>query len=76
MFNTELYAKAVKKITDKYLLANIVSIRTRQLINGADPLVDPEDMEPMDIALKEISEGMIEPKKADIFSTEEDIFSS
>jgi len=35
----------------------------RQIINGSDPLVEVEDMSPMDIALKEIAEGMIEPRK-------------
>lgn len=59
MFNTRLYALAAEKIEEKYLLTNLVAMRTRQLINGSDPLVDPEDLKPMDIALKEIVEGMI-----------------
>ncbi len=74
MFNTELYQKATEKIPEKYLLANLVTIRMRQLINGADPMVDPEDLKPLDIALKEIIEGMIEPRKAETVMTGEEIF--
>ncbi len=71
MFNTELFLLASKKITHKYLLTNVVSMRTRQIINGAEPLVEAEGMEPMDIALKEIAEGMIEPRKEEIATGEE-----
>ena len=74
MFNTELYRKAAEIIPEKYLLANIVTIRMRQLINGADPMVDPEDLKPLDIALKEITEGMIEPRKAEPVMTGEEFF--
>ena len=71
MFNREYYIKATEKIPEKYLLANIVSMRMRQLINGADPLVEDEGMAPIDIALKEIAEGMIEPRKEEIPSGDE-----
>jgi len=63
MFDPVLYNEAVKKVPKKYLLANLVSMRMRQIINGSDPLVEVEDMSPMDIALKEIAEGVIEPRK-------------
>lgn len=70
MFNTQLYAEAAAKIDEKYLLANLVSMRIRQLVNGADPLVDPEDLKPMDIALKEIAEGLISVREPDGVSEE------
>lgn len=70
MFNTELYAQAQEKITEKYLLTNIVSMRARQLINGADPLVDTEDMSPMDVALKEIIEGLISVREPEAMDEE------
>ena len=70
MFNTSLYAQAHEKIKEKYLLTNIVAMRTRQLINGAEPLVDAEDMGPMDIALKEIIEGQVSVRKPEVVDEE------
>lgn len=66
MFNSDLYNEAFKVISKKYLLASMVAMRVRQLQQGADPLVEPEDLHPIDIALKEIAEGMIEPRKEEI----------
>lgn len=75
MFDNEFYSEAARKVPQKYLLANLVSMRMRQLINGADPLVEAEEgMRPMDIALKEIAEGMIEPRKLEEQPSGEDIF--
>ena len=71
MFNRELYSQAMKKIPEKYLMANVVTMRMRQLMEGGDPLVDPEDMLMIDIALKEIAEGLIEPHKEEIPSGED-----
>jgi len=73
MFNPDLYNAAVKQVPQKYLLTNLVSMRMRQLIQGADPLVEAGDMPPIDIALKEIAEGMIEPRKLEA-ATGEEIF--
>ncbi|MBI5814002.1 MAG: DNA-directed RNA polymerase subunit omega [Nitrospinae bacterium] len=66
MFNPELYNKALQKVPQKYLLANLIAMRMRQLIKGDPPMLDPEDMKPIDVALKEISEGLIEPRKEEI----------
>ena len=74
MFNQELFAKALIKVPEKYLLVNLAAMRTRQLIHGADPLVDPEDLLPLDIALKEICADMISIGPAEE-TVEEDIFS-
>jgi len=73
MFNPDLYNKALGKVPEKYLLANLVAMRMRQLIKGDPPMLDPEDMKPMDVALKEIAEGLIEPRKEEI-PTGGDIF--
>jgi DNA-directed RNA polymerase omega subunit len=72
MFNTKDYAIASTKVTHKYLLTNLVSMRIRQLNEGATPLVDPEDMKPIDIALKEIAEGLISYTEA-VEETEETV---
>lgn len=71
MFDTYLYGQAQKKITHKYLLANVVTMRMSQLMEGADPLVDSENMLPINIALKEIAEGLIEPHREEITSGED-----
>ncbi|MBF0171218.1 MAG: DNA-directed RNA polymerase subunit omega [Nitrospinae bacterium] len=60
MFNTELYAAAAAKIPEKYLLTNLVSMRARQIQDRtSDPMIDPTDLSPIDIALKEIAEGLL-----------------
>ncbi len=59
MFNTALYASALEKVSQKYLLTKIVAMRTRQLDEGAEPLVDSEGMSSMDVALLEITNGFI-----------------
>jgi DNA-directed RNA polymerase subunit K/omega len=71
MFDTYLYSLAAKKITHKYLLANVVTMRMSQLKEGADPLIESEGMAQIDIALKEIAEGLIEPYKEEITSGED-----
>lgn len=73
MFSLELYTAASKKVPQRYLLANLVTMRVRQLARGADPLVDPEDMQVVDVALKEIATGMVEPRK-EVTPTSEDLF--
>jgi len=73
MFSTELYAEALTKVPEKYLLVSLVARRSRQLIQGADPLVDPEDLKPIDIALKEVCAEMITIEPSETV-TEEDLF--
>ncbi|MBI4827425.1 MAG: DNA-directed RNA polymerase subunit omega [Nitrospinae bacterium] len=73
MFSLELFTAASKKVPQRYLLANLVTMRVRQLTRGADPLVDPEDMQVVDVALKEIATGMVEPRK-EVVPTSEDLF--
>lgn len=62
MFNSHYYNLAEKKISERYLLVNILAKRIRQLKKGADPLVAVEEgnsISEADIALKEIAEGKI-----------------
>lgn len=73
MFDSRYLNDALKVVPQKYLLSKVITMRIRQLINGADPLVEHEGLEPLDIALKEISEGMIAPRKEEI-PTGEDLF--
>ncbi len=73
MFDSRYLNEALEVVPQKYLLAKLVTMRMRQLIDGADPLVDAEGLEHIDTALKEISEGMIAPHKEEI-PTGEDLF--
>ncbi len=73
MFDSNLFAVALKKVGHKYLLANLVTMRVRQLAHGAEPLVEAEGMTAIDIALKEITEGMIEMRAPET-TTSEDLF--
>lgn len=75
MFDSELYIQASEKVPQKYLLANLVSMRIRQLSEGADPLVEHEGLSYINIALKEISEEMIRPRtKDEEITTGEELF--
>lgn len=59
----EIAAKALKRLQDdRYLLANIVFERVKELGNGAKPLVDMDVKihKLPDIAMREIAEGKIE----------------
>ena len=50
----------MQRVTNPELLVNIVSRRVRQLASGHRPLTQIDaKMDPMEIALKEISEGKI-----------------
>lgn len=58
----QLTAEALKYTNNnRYLLATAVSKRVEQLLNGAKPLVDKDitKIEPTNIALEEISKGLI-----------------
>ena len=59
--NSELLKQAHEKVKSTPVLVNLVSKRTRELINGAKPLVRPEslDIDKCDIALQEIAEGKL-----------------
>ena len=73
MFNMDLFRDANLKIRESFLLCNTVIQRVRQLHEGADPLVENENMSLVDIALKEIALGKIETRQEDI-TTEQDLF--
>jgi len=59
--NMEYVDKAREKIPNPPMLVNLVSMRTRQLIAGARPMVKPDHPEQdyHDIVLKEIVEGKL-----------------
>lgn len=59
--DTELLKKAQKRIPSIPVLVNLVSRRTKQLIDGDKPLVRPESPmeDKVDTALREVAEGKL-----------------
>ena len=59
--NMDYLKIAEEKISNTQVLVNLISYRTRQLNNGARPMVkrDHAEMDNHDIVLKEISEGLL-----------------
>ena len=48
-----------EKVDSRYTLVAEASKRARQLVDGAQPLVDPKDMKPLKIAIEEINRGLL-----------------
>ena len=46
-------------VDSRYTLVVEASKRARQLVDGAQPLVDPKDMKPLKIAIEEINRGLL-----------------
>ena len=57
--NDLLLEKAREKIEDPKLLSILASRRARQLARGARPMIKTDVKEYLDIALLEISEGLL-----------------
>ncbi len=48
-----------EKVDCRYTLVVEASKRARQLLGGAQPMVDPKDMKPLQIAVDEINRGLL-----------------
>ena len=48
-----------EKVDSRYTLVVEASKLARQLVDGAQPLVDPKDMKPLKIAIEEINRGLL-----------------
>jgi DNA-directed RNA polymerase subunit omega len=55
----------LEHVDNRFELVKLASRRARQLANGKDPLVDPENDKPTVIALREIAEGLIDEQILD-----------
>lgn len=59
--------KTIEEITDsRYALVMLVSKRSRELVDGSNPLIDTDFKKPVSIAIEEAVEGAI------TFATEEE----
>ncbi len=62
----QINAKALERVDyDRYLLSQAVAKRVNQLLNGEKPLVElpKKNMQPTEIAILEIAEGLIKVKE-------------
>jgi len=61
----EINAKALERVDyDRYLLSVAVAKRVKELLNGAKPLVEVKgNIQPTEIAIMEIAEGLIQVKE-------------
>lgn len=48
-----------EKVDCRYTLVVEASKRARQLLAGAQPLIDPKDMKPLKVAVDEINRGLL-----------------
>lgn len=55
----------LENVDNRFELVRLAARRARQLAQGKDPLVDPENDKPTVIALREIAEGLIDEQILD-----------
>ena len=55
----------LEHINNRYDLVILAAKRARQIIFGADPLVEEENDKPTVLALREIADGIITPENID-----------
>jgi len=48
-----------QKVDCRYTLVIEVAKRARQLVAGAQPLIDPKEMKPVTLAIEEINRGLL-----------------
>lgn len=48
-----------KKVDSRYTLVVESSKRARELVGGAQPLIDPDGMKPVSVAVHEIDQGLL-----------------
>ncbi|NLV57972.1 MAG: DNA-directed RNA polymerase subunit omega [Clostridiales bacterium] len=48
-----------EKVDSRYTLVVETSKRARQLVSGAQPLIDPKDMKPLMVAIDEVNRGLL-----------------
>ena len=48
-----------EKVDSRYTLVVASAKRARELIDGAQPLVDPKDRKPVSVAVDEINRGLL-----------------
>ncbi len=52
----------INRIGGRFKLTALIQKRWKELMFGARPLIEPGDLTPMEVAIREIKEGKIAPK--------------
>lgn len=64
-----MYTPSIKELSaisdSRYTLVMLTSKRSRELVNGAKPLIETDSTKPVSIAIKEIVEGKITYKRSE-----------
>ena len=64
----------LENVENRFELVLVATKRARQIANGKEPLVDWENDKPTVVALRELADGLIDPRELDQpETTEEDI---
>ncbi len=48
-----------EKVDSRYTLVVETSKRARQLVSGAQPLIDPKELKPLMVAIDEVNRGLL-----------------
>ena len=62
MMKSEKFKEALEHIPEKFMLANVLSKRVRQLKKGSEPLIPEDEVEGLtniEIAIQELNEGKL-----------------
>ncbi len=57
--NKPAIGELCEKVDCRYTLVVETAKRARELVGGAQPLIDPKDMKPVSIAVDEINRGLL-----------------
>jgi DNA-directed RNA polymerase subunit omega len=60
----------LENIDNRFELVLTATKRARQIVHGAEPLVEEENDKPTVIALREIAEGLIDSARVDVLQAE------
>lgn len=60
----------LQNVDNRFDLVLLATRRARQLENGHEPMIDEEGDKPTVIALREISEGLIDKEKLDLIDAQ------
>ncbi len=65
-----MYIPSINELTEiaesRYTLVMLAAKRSRQIIDGAKPLIETESKKPVTIAIEEIIQGKVKYKEPDI----------
>ncbi len=57
--NKPAIGELCRKVDCRYTLVVEAAKRARELVDGAQPLIDPKEMKPVSIAVDEINRGLL-----------------